>query len=221
MPRKTMIEAIRDAMDVMMERDADVVVFGEDVGFFGGVFRATRGPADEVRHARAASTRRSAKAASSAPPSAWRAYGLRPVRRDPVRRLHLSGLRPDRLGGGAPALSLGRRVHLPDHRPHADRRRHLRRPDAQPEPRGAVHPCVRPQDGDPVQSVRRQGPADRCDRGRRSGDLPRAEAALQRAVRRPSRPAGDALVEACARRGARRPLRRAARQAPSARGRGV
>src|ERR1700748_574662 len=43
MPRRTMIEAIRDAMDVMMERDDDVVVFGEDVGFFGGVFRATQG----------------------------------------------------------------------------------------------------------------------------------------------------------------------------------
>jgi 2-oxoisovalerate dehydrogenase E1 component beta subunit len=38
-----MIEAIRDAMDVMMDRDGNVVVFGEDVGFFGGVFRATQG----------------------------------------------------------------------------------------------------------------------------------------------------------------------------------
>jgi 2-oxoisovalerate dehydrogenase E1 component beta subunit len=38
-----MIEAIRDAMDVMMDRDEDVVVFGEDVGFFGGVFRCTQG----------------------------------------------------------------------------------------------------------------------------------------------------------------------------------
>ncbi len=43
MPRKTMIEAIRDAMDVAMERDNKVVVYGEDVGFFGGVFRATQG----------------------------------------------------------------------------------------------------------------------------------------------------------------------------------
>lgn len=43
MPRKTMIEAIRDAMDVAMERDEKVVVFGEDVGFFGGVFRCTQG----------------------------------------------------------------------------------------------------------------------------------------------------------------------------------
>ena len=43
MPRKTMIEAIRDAMDVMMGRDDSVVVFGEDVGYFGGVFRCTQG----------------------------------------------------------------------------------------------------------------------------------------------------------------------------------
>jgi 2-oxoisovalerate dehydrogenase E1 component beta subunit len=38
-----MIEAIRDAMAVMMERDDNVVVFGEDVGYFGGVFRCTAG----------------------------------------------------------------------------------------------------------------------------------------------------------------------------------
>src|SRR5215204_3402208 len=43
MPRKTMIEAVREAMDVMMGRDDDVIVFGEDVGFFGGVFRCTQG----------------------------------------------------------------------------------------------------------------------------------------------------------------------------------
>jgi len=43
MARRTMIEAIRDAMDVMMALDDNVVVFGEDVGYFGGVFRATQG----------------------------------------------------------------------------------------------------------------------------------------------------------------------------------
>jgi 2-oxoisovalerate dehydrogenase E1 component beta subunit len=43
MARMTMIEAIRDAMDVAMGRDEKVVVFGEDVGFFGGVFRCTQG----------------------------------------------------------------------------------------------------------------------------------------------------------------------------------
>jgi 2-oxoisovalerate dehydrogenase E1 component beta subunit len=35
--------AIRSAMDVMMERDDNIVVFGEDVGYFGGVFRCTEG----------------------------------------------------------------------------------------------------------------------------------------------------------------------------------
>ena len=39
----TMIEAIRDAMDIMLGRDENVVIFGEDVGYFGGVFRCTDG----------------------------------------------------------------------------------------------------------------------------------------------------------------------------------
>jgi len=39
----TMIEAINDALDIMLARDPDVVVLGEDIGFFGGVFRATAG----------------------------------------------------------------------------------------------------------------------------------------------------------------------------------
>ncbi len=38
-----MVQAIRDAHAVMMERDESVVVFGEDVGYFGGVFRCTQG----------------------------------------------------------------------------------------------------------------------------------------------------------------------------------
>ena len=43
MARMNMIEAIRDAMDVKLAQDSDVVVFGEDVGYFGGVFRCTDG----------------------------------------------------------------------------------------------------------------------------------------------------------------------------------
>ena len=43
MPKMTMIESIRSAMDVKMERDKNVVVFGQDVGYFGGVFRCTQG----------------------------------------------------------------------------------------------------------------------------------------------------------------------------------
>jgi 2-oxoisovalerate dehydrogenase E1 component beta subunit len=41
--RLNMIEAINDALDIMMERDPNVVIMGEDVGYFGGVFRATAG----------------------------------------------------------------------------------------------------------------------------------------------------------------------------------
>ncbi len=43
MAHMTMIEAIRDAHDVAMQNDAKIVVFGQDVGFFGGVFRCTAG----------------------------------------------------------------------------------------------------------------------------------------------------------------------------------
>lgn len=41
MTQKTMIQAITDAMSQELERDDKVLVFGEDVGKNGGVFRAT------------------------------------------------------------------------------------------------------------------------------------------------------------------------------------
>lgn len=43
MPRMTMIEALRSAMDVKLADDPGVIVFGEDVGYFGGVFRCIAG----------------------------------------------------------------------------------------------------------------------------------------------------------------------------------
>ena len=39
----SMIQALRSAMDVMLARDPDVVIYGQDVGYFGGVFRCTDG----------------------------------------------------------------------------------------------------------------------------------------------------------------------------------
>jgi 2-oxoisovalerate dehydrogenase E1 component beta subunit len=41
--RINMIEAINEALDIMLGRDDDVIVMGEDVGYFGGVFRCTAG----------------------------------------------------------------------------------------------------------------------------------------------------------------------------------
>ena len=43
MATMNMIQALNSAMATMMARDPSVVVFGEDVGYFGGVFRATDG----------------------------------------------------------------------------------------------------------------------------------------------------------------------------------
>lgn len=43
MANKNMVEAITDALDVMLEQDNKTLIFGEDVGKNGGVFRATDG----------------------------------------------------------------------------------------------------------------------------------------------------------------------------------
>lgn len=47
-----MIEALRSAMDEALAHDDKVVVFGEDVGFFGGVFRCTAGLQEKYGEAR-------------------------------------------------------------------------------------------------------------------------------------------------------------------------
>jgi 2-oxoisovalerate dehydrogenase E1 component beta subunit len=43
MTAMSMVQALNSAMDVMLERDPKVLIFGEDVGFYGGVFRVTEG----------------------------------------------------------------------------------------------------------------------------------------------------------------------------------
>jgi len=52
MTKMTMIEAIRDGIDICMGQNSDVVVFGEDVGYFGGVFRCTQGLQEKYGAAR-------------------------------------------------------------------------------------------------------------------------------------------------------------------------
>jgi 2-oxoisovalerate dehydrogenase E1 component beta subunit len=47
MPVYNIIQAVNDALRLEMRRDPRVVVFGEDVGKFGGVFRATSGLQEE------------------------------------------------------------------------------------------------------------------------------------------------------------------------------
>ena len=43
MARMNMIQALNSALDVMLARDPSVVVIGQDIGYFGGVFRVTEG----------------------------------------------------------------------------------------------------------------------------------------------------------------------------------
>ena len=61
-------------------------------------------------------------------------------RRDPVRRLHLARLRPDRQRAREVPLPFGRRVPGEDRDPHAGRRRHPRRALPLAAPRERVHP---------------------------------------------------------------------------------
>ena len=41
-----LVEAVRDAMDIHMQKDKSAVIFGEDIAF-GGVFRCTVGLQDK------------------------------------------------------------------------------------------------------------------------------------------------------------------------------
>lgn len=43
MAQMSMIDAIRSALDIMMDKDPNVIILGQDVGYFGGVFRCTDG----------------------------------------------------------------------------------------------------------------------------------------------------------------------------------
>lgn len=74
----TMIQALRSAMDVMLERDSNVVVFGQDVGYFGGVFRCTDGLQTKYGKQRVFDAPISENGIAGAA-IGMAAYGLRPV----------------------------------------------------------------------------------------------------------------------------------------------
>jgi len=76
--RLTMIEAIRDGLDAAMARDDRVVVFGEDVGYFGGVFRCTDGLQEKYGAARVFDTPINESGIIGAAVG-MAAYGLRPI----------------------------------------------------------------------------------------------------------------------------------------------
>jgi pyruvate dehydrogenase E1 component beta subunit len=78
MPTMNIIEAVRDALRTQMRLDKRVVVLGEDVGKFGGVFRATAGLYDEFGADRVIDTPL-AEAGIIGTAIGMALYGLRPV----------------------------------------------------------------------------------------------------------------------------------------------
>ena len=78
MPSMNMIQALNSAMDVMLGLDPDVLIFGEDVGYFGGVFRATDGLQKKHGRTRCFDTP-IGEAGIVAVAIGMGAYGLRPI----------------------------------------------------------------------------------------------------------------------------------------------
>src|SRR5512141_1824008 len=78
MPVMNIIEAVRSALQTQMRADPRVVVLGEDIGKFGGVFRATSGLLDEFGADRVIATPL-AEAGIIGTAIGMALYGLRPV----------------------------------------------------------------------------------------------------------------------------------------------
>jgi pyruvate dehydrogenase E1 component beta subunit len=78
MPAWNIIQAVNDALRIEMRRDPRVVVMGEDVGRFGGVFRATVGLVEEFGPDRVIDTPL-AEAGIIGAAIGMALYGLRPV----------------------------------------------------------------------------------------------------------------------------------------------
>jgi len=78
MPVMNIIEAVRSALQTQMRADKRVVVLGEDIGKFGGVFRATSGLFDEFGADRVIDTPL-AEAGIIGTAIGMALYGMRPV----------------------------------------------------------------------------------------------------------------------------------------------
>ena len=78
MPTMNIIQAVNDALRIQMQKDDRVVVMGEDVGKFGGVFRATSGLQKEFGTDRVFDTPLS-EAGIVGTAIGMALYGLRPV----------------------------------------------------------------------------------------------------------------------------------------------
>ncbi len=78
MPVMNIIQAVNDALRIELRRDPNVVVLGEDVGKFGGVFRATAGLVEEFGESRIIDTPLS-ESGILGTAIGMAMYGMRPV----------------------------------------------------------------------------------------------------------------------------------------------
>jgi 2-oxoisovalerate dehydrogenase E1 component beta subunit len=78
MTTMSMVQALNSAIDVMLARDPKVLIFGEDVGFYGGVFRVTEGLQKKHGERRVFDTP-IAEGAMLGAAVGMGAYGLRPI----------------------------------------------------------------------------------------------------------------------------------------------
>lgn len=78
MPEMNIVQAVNSALDVMLGRDANVVLMGQDIGYFGGVFRCTDGLQKKYGEHRVLDTPL-AEGGIIATAIGMSVYGLRPV----------------------------------------------------------------------------------------------------------------------------------------------
>ena len=151
MPTMNMIQALNSAMDVMLERDPDVLIFGEDVGYFGGALRATDKLPKKYGLPRCFDTP-IGEGGIIAVAIGMGAYGLRPV----VEIQFADYIYPafDQIVSEAARLryrSAGDfTTQMTVRTPYGGG---ILWPNAQPKPGGFVHPCFGYQDGDPSHAV--------------------------------------------------------------------
>ena len=106
---RNIVDTVRWTQQQLLAADDRVVILGEDVGPRGGVFRATDNLSEEFGQARVLDTPL-AESSIIGIGIGLAMAGLRPDRRDPVRRLHPLGLRPAGVGGGPDPLPEQRRL---------------------------------------------------------------------------------------------------------------
>ena len=184
--RMNIIEAVRNALQTQMRADPRVVVLGEDVGKFGGVFRATSGLYDEFGGDRVIDTPL-AEAGIIGTAIGMALYGLRPVPEiqfadfifpafDQIVN-ELAKFRY-RSGGQYPCPVV---IRTPVGGGIRGGHYHSQSPEAL-----FIH-TPGPQGRRAVEPVRRQGPPARVDAAERSGAVHGAQADLSREQGRGSR----------------------------------